>query len=139
MPPVLDGMPAEEKRRRFAEMVSSMVAERFPDDGPCAIAAVGALAGSRFFGVRYKAESAGNRAWVARPHGPDRTEIWDPTTPAFTWNYSDTLPGGPDSYRPDEAGTTALRALFNAKDPALTALARRIHALLTGTEPDDDE
>jgi hypothetical protein len=52
---VLDGMPAEEKRRRFAEMVSQMVAERFPEGGIFAVAAVGALSGSRFFGVRYKA------------------------------------------------------------------------------------
>jgi hypothetical protein len=28
MAPVLDGMPAEEKRRRFAEMMSQLVAER---------------------------------------------------------------------------------------------------------------
>ena len=72
---VLDGMPAEEKRRRFAEMVSQLVAERFPAGGVFAVAAVGALAGSRFFGVRYKAEAAGERAWVARPHGPERTEV----------------------------------------------------------------
>ena len=91
---VLDGMPAEEKRRRFAEMVSELVAERFPDGGVFAVAAVGALAGSRFFGVRYKAEAAGDRAWVARPHGPERTEVWDPAGDGFTWPYSDTLPGG---------------------------------------------
>jgi hypothetical protein len=75
---VLDGMPAEEKRRRFAELVSQMVAERFPEGGvlrggrrrsPVRPAASSASA--------YKAEAAGDRAWVARPHGPERTEVWD--------------------------------------------------------------
>ncbi|EWY37410.1 hypothetical protein N825_17525 [Skermanella stibiiresistens SB22] len=137
---ILDGMPAEEKRRRFAEMISQMTAERFPDaeDLPFAIAAVGALSGSRFFGVRYKAEAAGARAWVARPHGPERTEVWDLSAPDFTWNYSDTLPGGAAAFTSDEAGMKRLHALFDAKGTALTALGRRIHALLTGTEPDDD-
>ena len=40
---VLDGMPAEEKRRRFAEMVSQLVAERCPEGGVFAVAAIGAL------------------------------------------------------------------------------------------------
>ncbi|QQP90211.1 hypothetical protein IGS68_02815 [Skermanella sp. TT6] len=138
--PVLDGMPAEEKRRRFAETISRMTAERFPDaaDLPFAVAAVGALSGSRFFGVRYKAEAAGSRAWVARPHGPERTEVWDPAAPAFTWNYSESLPGGVAAFTPDETGMARLHALFDAKGNDLTALGRRIHALLTGTEPDDD-
>jgi hypothetical protein len=31
-----------------------------------------------------------------------------------------------------------LHGLFDAEGTGLTALGRRIHALLTGTEPDDD-
>jgi hypothetical protein len=138
MAPVLDGMPAEEKRRRFAEMVSQLVAERFPEGGVFAVAAVGALSGSRFFGVRYKAEAAGDRTGVARPHGPERTEVWDPAGDVFTWAYSDTLPGGVEAYLPDEEGMKRLHGLFDAEGAGLTALGRRIHALLTGTEPDDD-
>lgn len=135
---VLDGMPAEEKRRRFAEMVSRLVTERFSEGGVFAVAAVGALAGSRFFGVRYKAEAAGDRAWVARPHGPERTEVWDPAGEGFTWGYSDILPGSAATYHPDEDGMKRLHGLFDAEGTGLTALGRRIHALLTGTEPDDD-
>src|SRR3954453_23616189 len=119
MAPVLDGMPAEEKRRRFAEMVGQLVAERFPEGGVFAVAAVGALAGSRFFGVRYKAEAAGDRAGVARPHGPERTEVWDPVGDGFTWAYSDTLPGGVEAYQPDEAGMRRLHGLFDAEGTGL--------------------
>jgi hypothetical protein len=56
----------------------------------------------------------------------------------FTWAYSDTLPGGVEAYRPDEDGMKRLHGFFDAEGTGLTALGRRIHALLTGTEPDDD-
>ncbi len=132
-----DGLPIESHPHDFVHMVREVMAERLPDADPRAFAVVGALAASRFFGVRYKTGAAGKRAWMLRPHGPDISEIWDPLVPGFVWGYVDGMPD-PAAYVPDAEGTAGVGLLFDANAGTYTAVARRIHALLTGTEPDDD-
>ncbi len=62
----------------MAEALRAALTQRLPDADADLAAAIGAMAASRFFGVRFRAEGNTDRAWVARRPNPDLFEVWGP-------------------------------------------------------------
>ncbi|MBP2296678.1 hypothetical protein [Azospirillum rugosum] len=131
-----DGLPHHDDRRALAEALRAALAERCPDADGDLIAAIGAMAASRFFGVRFRAEGNAERAWVARRPNPEVCEIWDPTGAIPVWDVVERLPH-PDLYRPTPEGMARVTAKAGEAMAVVAAAARLAHALAAGVEPDD--
>ena len=119
----------------MAEALRAALTQRFPDADADLASAIGAMAASRFFGVRFRAEGNAGRAWVARRPNPDLFEVWDPATGA--WDFAERLPD-PSLYQPTPEGTARITAKGQDAMGAVAAAARLAHALAAGVEPDDE-
>ncbi len=131
-----DGLPHRDDRQALSAALRSVLAELWPGADPDTVAAIGALAASRFFGVRFRAEGGDGHAWVTRRPNPDICEIWDPSALGLVWDFQNRLPA-PDRYRatPEAAGRIAGKA--QAAMTRVGEMARRTHALALGVEPDE--
>ncbi|MBK3803213.1 hypothetical protein GAY33_29150 [Azospirillum brasilense] len=130
-----DGLPHHDDRRAVAEALRAALTQRCPDADADLVAAIGAMAASRFFGVRFRAEGNAARAWVARRPNPDVFEVWDPATGA--WDFAERLPD-PALYQPTPEGTARIAAKAQEAMAAVAAAGRLAHALAAGIEPDDE-
>ena len=130
-----DGLPHHDDRRVLAEALRAALTQRFPEADADLAAAIGAMAASRFFGVRFRAEGNAACAWVARRPNPDVFEVWDPATGA--WNFVERLPD-PSLYQPTPEGTARIAARAQEAMATAAAAGRLAHALAMGVEPDDE-
>ena len=133
-----DGLPHRDDRLALAAALRAALAERLPAAAPDLVAAVAAMAASRFFGVRFRAEGGAGRAWVARRPNPEVCEIWDPLAAEPVWDRLDRLPD-PDRYRyrPTAEGNARVAAAAQDAMAAVAGTARLAHALAAGIEPDE--
>lgn len=121
----------------MAEALHAALAARCPDADADLIAAIGAMAASRFFGVRFRAEGNAERAWIARRPNPDVCEVWDPTSEEPVWDFVERL-SEPGRYRSTPEGIARITAKAQQTMDVVSAAARLAHALAVGVEPDDE-
>lgn len=131
-----DGLPHRDDRLTMAAALRSVLAEQLPGAAPDLAAAVAALAASRFFGVRFRAEGNAAHAWVTRRPNPDVCEIWDPSAEGMVWAFLETLPD-PGRYQPTPEGTARVAGKAQAAMARVGEAARLTHALALGVEPDE--
>jgi hypothetical protein len=131
-----DGLPCLEDRLKMASALRSALNATMPHADADLVAAVAAMAASRFFGVRFRAEGNTCKAWVARRPSPDVFEVWDPSDSRFVWDLAARL-ANPTDYRPTPEGTARVAARAQGEMAAVVDTARAAHALAAGLEADD--
>lgn len=135
-----DGLPHRDDRLKLADALRRVLAEKLPDAdpeiAPDIAAAVGAMAASRFFGVRFRAEGNAERAWVARRPNPDVCEVWDPLAATMTWDFAEKLPE-PGLYRPTPEGTARVANRAQGAMTVIIEAARAVQAMAGGIDEED--
>lgn len=131
-----DGLPKREDRLALANALRTIMAEHCPDATPELAAAIGAMAASRFFGVRFRAEGNDAHAWIARRPNPDVCEVWDPLMAGPVWDFLERLPD-PQRYASTPEGTARVAAHAQEHMATIADMARRVQALALGIEADE--
>lgn len=131
-----DGLPARADRLKMADALRSILEEEGVADDADLAAAVGAMAASRYFGVRFRAEGNPARAWVARRPNPDIHEVWEPLASGLLWDFQARLPV-PSDYEATACGVARIGVTAQGRMAEVSALAKLVQARALGVDPDD--